>query len=143
MFNMLYIRTRRVWYGASADALPCKSKGYSGLRETCNLQVVMRVTHAQMGQPRVTLETRKARLRVIKLNWFSASIPTVTAEMQPLEASCHPTFFNIAGSGVARLGHTGARALATRGRAPPVQIRNRIIGADSIAVDRKSGAKRS
>ena len=26
-------------------------------------------------------------------------------------------------SGVARLGHTGARALATGGRAPPVQVR--------------------
>ena len=40
----------------------------------------------------------------------------------------------VASSGVARLGHTGARALAT---APPaVQVRNRIIG------DRKSGAKR-
>ena len=46
-------------------------------------------------------------------------------------------------SGVARLGHTGARALATRGRAPPVGML--IIGADStcIVVDRKSGAKRS
>ena len=46
-------------------------------------------------------------------------------------------------SGVARLGHTGARALASRGRAPPVQVRNRIIGADSIVVDRKSGTERS
>ena len=44
-------------------------------------------------------------------------------------------------SGIARLGHTGACALATRGRAPvtrghaapPVQVRNRIIGTDSIA----------
>ena len=35
-------------------------------------------------------------------------------------------------SGVARLGHTGPRALATRGRTPPVQVRNQIIGADSI-----------
>ena len=40
-------------------------------------------------------------------------------------------------SGVARLGHTWACALATRGHAPPVQIRNRIIDADSIVVDRK------
>ena len=46
-------------------------------------------------------------------------------------------------SGVARLGHTGARALGTGGRAPPVQVRIWIIGADSIVVDRKSGAKRS
>ena len=36
-------------------------------------------------------------------------------------------------SGVARLGHTGARVPAIRGRAAPsVQVRNRIIGADSI-----------
>ena len=43
-------------------------------------------------------------------------------------------------SGVARLGHTGARALATRGRAPPVRVCNQIISADCIVVDRKSGA---
>ena len=46
-------------------------------------------------------------------------------------------------SGVARLGHTGACALATGGRAPPVQVRIQIIGTDSIVVDRESGAKRS
>ena len=46
-------------------------------------------------------------------------------------------------SGVATLGHTGARALATRGRAPPVQICIRIIGTDSIVVDRESSAKLS
>ena len=47
-------------------------------------------------------------------------------------------------SGVARLGHTGARALATRGRAPPVQICMQIIiGNDSIVVDRESSAKLS
>ena len=34
-------------------------------------------------------------------------------------------------SGVARLGHTGAHALATRGCAPPVQACIPIIGADS------------
>ena len=33
-------------------------------------------------------------------------------------------------SGVAKLGHTGARALATRGCAPPVQALLKIIGAD-------------
>ena len=44
-------------------------------------------------------------------------------------------------SGVARLGHTGARALATRVRAPPVQVSMQIIGADSSIVDRESGAK--
>ena len=44
-------------------------------------------------------------------------------------------------SGVARLGHTGAHALATRGCTTPVQV---CIGADSIiVVDHKSGAKRS
>ena len=46
-------------------------------------------------------------------------------------------------SGVATLGHTGARALATRGRAPPMQICIRIIGTDSIVVDRESSAKLS
>ena len=46
-------------------------------------------------------------------------------------------------SGVARLGHTGARALATRGRAPLVQVSVRIIGADSNVVDHESGAKQS
>ena len=34
-------------------------------------------------------------------------------------------------SGVTRLGHTGAHALATRDCAPPVQVCIRIIGADS------------
>ena len=43
-------------------------------------------------------------------------------------------------SGVARLRHTGARALATRGRALPVQLHNRFIGTDSIVADCKSGA---
>ena len=46
-------------------------------------------------------------------------------------------------SGVAKLGHTGARALATRGHAPPVEACIRIIGADSIIVDRTSGTQRS
>ena len=46
-------------------------------------------------------------------------------------------------SGVARLGHTGVRALATRDRAPPMQVCMQIVGADSIAVDREMCAKRS
>ena len=46
-------------------------------------------------------------------------------------------------SGVARLGHTGARALATRGCAPPVQVFIRIIGSENTVVDRESGGKRS
>ena len=50
---------------------------------------------------------------------------------------------SIAFSGVDRLGHTGARALAARGGAPPVQARMQIIGADSIVVDGESGANRS
>ena len=41
-------------------------------------------------------------------------------------------------SDVARLGHTGAHALATRGCTTPVQI---CISADSIIVDYRSGAK--
>ena len=40
---------------------------------------------------------------------------------------------------VARLGHTGARGLATRGCAPPVQVCNQIIGTGSIIVECKSG----
>ena len=43
-------------------------------------------------------------------------------------------------SGVARLRHTGAHALATRGCTTPVQV---CISADSIVVDHRSGAKRS
>ena len=46
-------------------------------------------------------------------------------------------------SGVATLGHTGARALATRGCAPPVQVSMRIVCADSSIVDRESGAEQS
>ena len=46
-------------------------------------------------------------------------------------------------SGVARLGHTEAHVLATRGRAPPVQVSMQIIGADSSIVDRESGTKQS
>ena len=45
-------------------------------------------------------------------------------------------------SGLARLVHTRTRALATRGRAPPKQVRMRIIGADSIVVDCELSAKR-
>ena len=45
-------------------------------------------------------------------------------------------------SGVARLGHTGAHTLATRGHAPPVQVSMLIIGTDSIVVNRESGTKR-
>ena len=48
-----------------------------------------------------------------------------------------PAWMCVCTSGVARLGHTGARALATRGRAPPVQVFMRIV------VVRESGAKRS
>ena len=41
-------------------------------------------------------------------------------------------------SGIVRLGHTGARALATRGRAHQCM---RIIGADGNAVDRESAVQ--
>ena len=37
-------------------------------------------------------------------------------------------------TGWGTLGHTGAHALAARGRAPPVQICMQIIGTDSIVV---------
>ena len=43
------------------------------------------------------------------------------------------------GSGVAKLGHTGARALATRGCAPPVQALLKIIGAECTVINRELG----
>ena len=46
-------------------------------------------------------------------------------------------------SGVAKLGHTGARALVTRGCAPPMHALLKIIGAECITViNRELGAKR-
>ena len=45
------------------------------------------------------------------------------------------------GSGVAKLGHTGARALATGGCAPPVQALLKIIGAECTIINRKLGLK--
>ena len=44
-------------------------------------------------------------------------------------------------SGVAKLGHTGARVLATRGCAPPVQALLKILGAECIVINRELGAK--
>ena len=44
-------------------------------------------------------------------------------------------------SGVAKLGHTGARALATRGYAPPVQVLLKMIGAECTIINRKLGVK--
>ena len=44
-------------------------------------------------------------------------------------------------SGVAKPGHTGARALATGGCAPPVQVLLKIIGAECTVINRKLGAK--
>ena len=43
--------------------------------------------------------------------------------------------------GVAKLGHTGARALATGGCAPPVQALLKIIGAECTVINRELGAK--
>ena len=51
------------------------------------------------------------------------------------------TFTKITASGVAKLGHTGARALATGGCAPPVQVLLKIIGAECTVINRKLGAK--
>ena len=39
------------------------------------------------------------------------------------------------------LGHTGARALATGGCAPPVQALLKIIGAECTVINRELGAK--
>ena len=44
-------------------------------------------------------------------------------------------------SGVAKLGHTGARALATKGCAPPMQALLKIIGAECTIINRELGAK--
>ena len=44
-------------------------------------------------------------------------------------------------SGVAKLGHTGARALATRDCAPPVQALVKIIGTECTVINRELGAK--
>ena len=49
--------------------------------------------------------------------------------------------FPIPGSGVAKLGHTGARALATGSCAPPVQVLLKIIGAECTVINRKLDAK--
>ena len=44
-------------------------------------------------------------------------------------------------SGVAKLGHTGTRVLATRGCAPPVQALLKILGAKCTVINRELGAK--
>ena len=44
-------------------------------------------------------------------------------------------------SGVAKLGHTGARALETTGCAPPMQALLKIIGAESTVINRELSAK--
>ena len=48
---------------------------------------------------------------------------------------------HVSGSGVAKLGHTGARALATGGCAPPVQALLKITGAECTVINRELGAK--
>ena len=53
----------------------------------------------------------------------------------------HFAFAYITASGVAKLGHTGARALATRGCAPPVQALLKIIGAECTVINRELGVK--
>ena len=49
--------------------------------------------------------------------------------------------FKVVLSGVTKLGHTGARALATGGCAPPVQALLKIIGAECTVINRELGAK--
>ena len=43
-------------------------------------------------------------------------------------------FVEVYVSGIAKLGHTGGRALATRGCAPPVQVLLKIIGAKCTVI---------
>ena len=45
------------------------------------------------------------------------------------------------GSGIAKLGHTGARTLAARGCAPPVQALLKIIRAECTVINRELAAK--
>ena len=58
----------------------------------------------------------------------------------PLNGTNYPTW-KVQCSGVAKLGHTGARALATGGCAPPVQALLKIIGAECTVINRELGAK--
>ena len=44
-------------------------------------------------------------------------------------------------SSVVKLGHTGARTLATGGCAPPVQALLKIIGSECTVTNRELGAK--
>ena len=44
-------------------------------------------------------------------------------------------------SGIAKLGHTGAHALASGGCAPPVQGLLKIIGAECTIINHELGAK--
>ena len=46
-------------------------------------------------------------------------------------------------SGIAKLGHTGARALETRGCAPPMQALLKIISVECTVINRELGAKSS
>ena len=48
---------------------------------------------------------------------------------------------HLGSSGVAKLRHTGARALATRGCAPPVRVLLKIIVAECSIINRELGAK--
>ena len=52
-----------------------------------------------------------------------------------------PAFFGLHNSGVAKLGHTGVHALATRGCAPPVQALLKIIGAEYTVINHELAAK--
>ena len=83
---------------------------------------------------------------VIVKSTFCYNIVTVTKLKHP-RRNCIvysiSTEINLHISGAARVGHTGACALATRGCPPPVQVSMRIIGTDNIVVDFYSCANRA
>ena len=67
-------------------------------------------------------------------------IGTCTSIMD-MHAHTHAHNYCTSANDVAKLGHTGAHALAARGCAPPVQVRLKIISTKCTLFNRKSGAK--
>ena len=64
-----------------------------------------------------------------------------TSDRPPMHTSTNAWCILPGTSGVAKVGHTRARALATRGCAPPVQVLQEIIGAECTVINRELGSK--
>ena len=76
----------------------------------------------------------------------SSSLITIVCSITIGKLHCNPVVIGMSDSpfqcsGVAKLVHTGARALASRGCAPPVQALLKIIIAECTVINRESGAK--